>query len=188
MDISVSKNCIALAKDKMEKAVVHLEEELKTFRAGKANPSVFNNVMVDYYGTPTAISKVSSVSTPDPKSIIIQPWEKKMVAPIVKAIMDANLGFTPINNGENVRINIPPLTEERRKELCKETRTSGENAKMSVRTARRDAVEAHKKFKKDGLEEDVCKDAEDEIQKMTDNCVKKIDTIVEAKEKEVMTV
>ena len=114
--------------------------------------------------------------------------EKKMVGPIVKAIMDANLGFTPINNGENVRINIPPLTEERRKDLCKQARGAGENAKMSIRNARREVVEAHKKFKKDGLEEDICKDAEVEIQKHTDTFTKKVDEIVAAKEKEIMTV
>lgn len=188
MDISVSKQCIAEAKAKMEKASAHLDEELKTFRAGKANPAVFNSVMVDYYGTQTPIPQIASVTTPDPKSMVIQPWEKKMVPAITKAIMDANLGFTPINNGENVRINVPPLTEERRKDLCKQARAAGENAKMSVRTARRDAVEAHKKFKKDGLEEDICKDAEEDIQKMTDTFVKRLDELVAAKEKEVMTV
>lgn len=188
MEIQVSKDCIAAGKAKMENAIAHLEEELKNFRAGKANPSILNNVMVDYYGTPTAIPKIASVSVPDTKSMIIQPWEKKMVPTIVKAIMDANLGFTPINNGENVRINIPPLTEERRKDLCKQARAAGENAKLSVRNARRDVVEAHKKFKKDGLQEDVCKDAEDEIQKHTDTFSKKIDELVGAKEKEIMTV
>lgn len=188
MEIKVSKDNIAQGVAKMENAIAHLEEDLKTYRAGKANPSVLNNVMVDYYGSPTAIPKVASITTPDPKSMIVQPWEKKMVGPIVKAIMDANLGFTPINNGENVRINIPPLTEERRKELCKQARGAGENAKMSIRNARREVVEAHKKFKKDGLEEDICKDAEDEIQKHTDTFTKKVDEIVAAKEKEIMTV
>ena len=188
MEIKVSKDNIAQGVEKMQNAISHLEEDLKTFRAGKANPSVLNNVMVDYYGTPTAVPKVASITTPDPKSMVVQPWEKKMVGPIGKAIMDANLGFTPINNGENVRINIPPLTEERRKDLCKQARAAGENAKMSIRNARRDVVEAHKKFKKDGLEEDVCKDAEVEIQKHTDTFTKKVDEIVAAKEKEIMTV
>ncbi|MBO4691459.1 MAG: ribosome recycling factor [Bacteroidales bacterium] len=188
MEIKDSKENIAQGVSKMENAIEHLEEELKTFRAGKANPAVLNSVMVDYYGSPTPVPKVASVSVPDPKSMIVQPWEKKMVAAIVKAIMDANLGFTPINNGENIRINIPPLTEERRKELCKQARAAGESAKMSIRNARRDVVEAHKKFKKDGLEEDVCKDAEVEIQKKTDSFVKKVDELVAAKEKEIMTV
>ena len=162
MEIQVSKDNIAQGVAKMENAIAHLEEELKTFRAGKANPAVLNNVMVDYYGTPTAVPKVASITTPDTKSMIVQPWEKKMVGPIVKAIMDANLGFTPINNGEN--------------------------AKMSIRNARREVVEAHKKFKKDGLEEDICKDAEVDIQKHTDTFVKKVDEVVAAKEKEIMTV
>lgn len=188
MEISVSKENIAQGVEKMENAILHLEEELKNFRAGKANPAILNSVMVDYYGTPTPIPKIASVSTPDTKSMIVQPWEKKMAPIITKAIMDANLGFTPINNGENVRINIPPLTEERRKELCKQARSVGENAKMSIRNARRDVVEAHKKFKKDGLGEDVCKDAEAEIQKHTESYTKKVDEMVSAKEKEIMTV
>lgn len=188
MEISVSKTNIAEGKEMMEFALMHLESELKNFRAGKANPAILNNVMVDYYGTPTAVPKVASVTVPDPKSMIVQPWEKKMVAPITKAIQDANLGFTPVNMGENVRINIPPLTEERRKELCKQARAAGENAKMSIRNARRDVIEAHKKFKKDGLGEDICKDAENEIQKHTDAFVKKVDEMVAAKEKDIMTV
>ena len=183
-----AKEILSIAEGKMQDAVDFLEEDLKSYRLGKATPAIFNNVMVDYYGTPTAVPKVASITTPDPKSMVVQPWEKKMVGPIVKAIMDANLGFTPINNGENVRINIPPLTEERRKDLCKQARAAGENAKMSIRNARRDVVEAHKKFKKDGLEEDVCKDAEVEIQKHTDTFTKKVDEIVAAKEKEIMTV
>lgn len=188
MDISLSKTAIATGREKMENAVNHLDDELKTFRAGKANPAVFNGVMVDYYGSATPIPNVASITTPDVKSMVIQPWEKKMIPAIVKAIMDANLGFTPINNGENVRINIPPLTEERRKELCRQARTAGENAKMSIRNARRDVVEAHKKFKKDGLEEDVCKDAEAEIQKHTDSFVKRVEEMVASKEREIMTV
>ena len=188
MEIQVSTDCIAQGKVKMEGAIAHLEEELKNFRAGKANPSIFNSVMVDYYGTQTPIPNCASVTVPDSKSMVIQPWDKKLVPVMVKAIMDANLGFTPINNGENIRINIPPLTEERRKELCKQARAAGEGAKLSIRNARRDVVEAHKKFKKDGLQEDVCKDAEVEIQKHTDTFSKKVDELVAAKEKEIMTV
>ena len=122
MEIQVSKDNIAQGVAKMENAIAHLEEELKTFRAGKANPAVLNNVMVDYYGTPTAVPKVASITTPDTKSMIVQPWEKKMVGPIVKAIMDANLGFTPSNNGEVIRCVVPALTEERRRELIKKAK------------------------------------------------------------------
>ncbi len=188
MDISVSKDCIAQAKEKMSKAIAHLEEELRNFRAGKANPSVFNSVVVDYYGSPTPIPQVASVTTPDAKTILIQPWEKKLIAAIEKAIMDANLGFTPQNNGEQIRINIPALTEERRKELVKQAKAEGENAKVSIRNARRDVVDAHKKYQKDGLPEDVCKDAETTIQKETDAFNKKVEEIIAAKEKEIMTV
>ena len=182
------KETLNKCEERMKKRVDHLEIEFKGIRAGRANPNVLDKLTVDYYGTPTAVPKVASITTPDTKSMIVQPWEKKMVGPIVKAIMDANLGFTPINNGENVRINIPPLTEERRKDLCKQARGAGENAKMSIRNARREVVEAHKKFKKDGLEEDICKDAEVEIQRHTDSFTKKVDEIVAAKEKEIMTV
>jgi ribosome recycling factor len=188
MDISVSKDCIAQAKDKMVKALAHLEEELRNFRAGKANPAVFHAVAVDYYGTPTPLPQVASITTPDAKTILIQPWEKKLIPVIEKAILDANLGFTPANNGEQIRINVPPLTEERRKELVKQARAEGENAKISIRNARRDVVDAHKKFQKDGLPEDVCKDAEATIQKETDAFNKKVDETIAAKEKEVMTV
>lgn len=188
MDLSVSQQCIAQAKEKMNKAIAHLEDELKNFRAGKANPAIFNSVMIDYYGVATPIPNASSINTPDAKTIIIQPWDKKMIPVIEKAIFDANLGLTPINNGENIRINIPPLTEERRKDLVKKAKNEGENAKVSIRTARRDAVDAHKKFQKDGLPEDICKDAEVQIQKETDTANKMVDEIIAAKEKEIMTV
>ena len=188
MDISVSKECIAQAKEKMNKALAHLDDELRNFRAGKANPAVFNAVMVDYYGSPTPVPQVASVTTPDAKTILIQPWEKKLIAAIEKAIMDANLGFTPQNNGEQIRINIPALTEDRRKELVKQAKAAGETAKVSIRNARRDVVDAHKKFQKDGLPEDVCKDAEAAIQKETDAFNKKVDEAIAAKEKEIMTV
>lgn len=188
MDIKVSKDCIAQAKEKMNKALLHLEEELKSFRAGKANPAVFNSVMVDYYGSPTPIPQVASITTPDAKTITIQPWEKKLISAIEKAIMDANLGFTPANNGESIRINVPALTEERRKDLVKQARAEGEIAKVSIRNARRDAVDAHKKYQKEGLPEDVCKDAETVIQKETDTFNKKVDEMIASKEKEIMTV
>jgi ribosome recycling factor len=145
MDISKQKEVIDVAKDKMHKALLHLEEELKSYRAGKANPAVFNNIMVDYYGNPTPIPQVASVTTPDAKTMLIQPWDKKMIPMIEKAIMVANIGFTPSNNGEHVRINVPPLTEDRRKDLVKRVKAEGENAKISVRNARRDGVELLKK-------------------------------------------
>ena len=186
--ITKAKEILSGAKDKMNGAVHHLDEELKTYRAGKANPLVFNSVMVDYYGSATPLPQVASINTPDAKTILIQPWEKKLIPTIEKAIMDANLGFTPANNGEQIRINIPALTGERRKELVKQAKTEGETAKVSVRNARRDVIDAHKKFQKEGLPEDVCKDAEATIQKETDAFNKKIDEIISAKEKEIMTV
>lgn len=188
MDINKQKEVIATAREKMHKAILFLEEELKTYRAGKANPAVFNNVIVDYYGSPTPIPQVASITTPDAKTMIIQPWDKKMIPAIEKAIMAANIGFTPQNNGENIRINVPPLTEERRKELVKRSRTEGENAKISVRNARRDGVELLKKYQKEGLPEDIVKDGETTLQKETDNFNKKIDEILTTKEREIMTV
>ena len=188
MDISKQKEVITAAKDKMSKAIFHLEEELKTYRAGKANPAVFHNIMVDYYGNPTPIPQVASITTPDAKTMLIQPWDKKMIPAIEKAIMVANLGFTPQNNGEHVRINVPPLTEERRKDLVKKVKQEGENAKISIRNARRDGVDLLKKYQKDGLPEDLVKDGEAVLQKDTDNFNKKVDEILALKEKEIMTV
>ncbi len=188
MDISKQKEVIEAAREKMQKALLHLEEELKTYRAGKANPAVFNNVMVDYYGSPTPVPQVASITTPDAKTMLIQPWDKKMIPMIEKAIMVANIGFTPSNNGEHVRINVPPLTEERRKDLVKRVKVEGENAKISVRNARRDGVELLKKYQKEGLPEDVAKDGEATIQKETDSFNKKIDEILAVKEMEILTV
>ncbi len=188
MDISKQKEVLTSAKEKMQKAMLHLEEELKTYRAGKANPSVFNSLMVDYFGNPTPIPQVASITTPDAKTMLIQPWDKKMIPVIEKAIMVANIGFTPQNNGEHIRINVPPLTEERRKDLVKKIKTEGETAKISVRNARRDGVELLKKYQKDGLPEDVAKDGEDALQKETDSYNKKIEEVLTIKEKEIMTV
>ena len=176
------------AKEKMQSAVTYLEEDLKTYRAGKANPAVFNNVMVNYYGTMTPVPQVASIGTPDAKTMLIQPWDRSLLHIIEKAIMDANLGFTPQNNGEMIRINVPALTEERRKELVKKARTAGENAKVGVRNARRDAIETLKKLQKEGLPEDAEKDFETEVQKLTDNFSKKVEEILAAKEKDMMTV
>ncbi|MDR2449068.1 MAG: ribosome recycling factor [Prevotellaceae bacterium] len=188
MDISKAKEVQDTTKGKMQKALEHLEAAMLTVRAGKANPAIFNAVMVDYYGAPTPLPQVSSITSPDAKTLFIQPWDKNMIAPIEKAIMAANLGFTPQNNGEHVRINVPPLTEERRKELVKQVRAEGETARISIRNARRDGVDLVKKYQKDGLPEDVAKDTEGEIQKLTDQFNKKADEVLERKEKEIMTV
>lgn len=186
--ITKAKEILEGAKDKMTSAVHHLEEDLKTYRAGKANPMVFNNVMVDYYGSPTPVPQVASVTTPDAKTLVLQPWEKKMIPLIEKAILDANIGLTPSNNGESIRCTVPPLTEDRRKELIKKAKAAGENAKVSVRNARRDAIEHLKKANKDGMPEDMQKDYEQKVQKETDAFAKKVDDLVAAKEKEILTV
>lgn len=176
------------AKEQMQSALTHLENELAKIRAGKANPKILNDVLVDYYGTPTPLSQVANISVPDPRTIVVQPWEKTMLSPIQKAIMNANLGFNPDSNGEIVRINVPALNEERRKDLVKQSRTVGETAKVSIRNARRDAIDEFKKMVKDGLPEDVAKDAEAEVQKMTDSYNKKIEDILAIKEKDIMTI
>ena len=158
---------VTAADKKMKEAVNFLEEDLKTYRVGKANPSILNNVVVDYYGSATPVPQVASVTAPDAKTILIQPWEKSMIQKIEKAIMDANIGLTPQNNGEQIRCNIPPLTEERRKELIKKARTAGENSKVVVRNARRDAVDLLKKAQKnDGLPEDAQKEARTRCRKL----------------------
>jgi len=186
--IDNSKEIIASASKKMKDAVNYLEEELKTYRAGKANPAVFNSVMINYYGSETPLPQAASITTPDAKTMLIQPWDKSLIKAMEKAIMDANLGFTPQNNGETIRINVPPLTEERRKELVKKARAAGETCKVSVRNARREAFDLLKKAIKDGLPEDVEKDTETDIQKDVDSVIKQIDTILGDKEKEIMTV
>ncbi len=186
--IDNSKDIIASASKKMKDAVRFLEEDLKTYRAGKANPAVFNSVTINYYGTDTPIPNAASITVPDAKTMLIQPWDRSLIKAIEKAIIDANLGFTPQNNGETIRINIPPITEERRKELVKKARTAGETCKVSVRNARRDAMETLKKAIKDGMPEDVEKDAEAAVQKEVDAISKQIDVILANKEKEIMTV
>jgi ribosome recycling factor len=176
------------AVEKMEKALKHLSAELVKLRAGKANPSMLDGILVNYYGTPTPLQQVASVNTPDARSIVIQPWEKKVIGAIEKAIFAANIGLTPSNNGEAVRLTIPPLTEDRRKGLVKQVKGEGENAKISIRNARRDAIEEFKKLGKNGLPEDVEKDAEEDIQRLTDKYYKKVDEILARKEAEIMTV
>ncbi len=174
------------AKEAMDNAIKHLEKQLVNIRAGKASPSMLGSVMVDYYGSQTPLSQVANVNTPDGRTITVQPWEKSMLQEIERGIAYANLGFNPMNNGETIIINVPPLTEERRRNLAKQAKSEAEDAKISVRTARKDAMNDVKK--NDDISEDLKKNAEIDIQQMTDNYVKKIDDVFENKEKEIMTV
>ncbi len=171
--------------ESMGSAIEHLETELLKIRAGKANPVMLSSVMVDYYGTPTPLSQVANVSTPDARTLSIQPWEKPLVPEIEKAIMNANLGFNPMNNGESVIISVPPLTEERRKELAKLAKAETETAKVSIRNARKDA---NNEIKKSEVSEDEQKNCEIDVQKHTDIYIKKTDEIYVRKEKEILTV
>jgi ribosome recycling factor len=182
------KNILDQLQDQMNKAIAHLESELQKVRAGKASPSMLDGLYVDYYGTPTPLNQVASVNTPDARTLVVQPWEKTMIKPIEKSIIDANLGFAPQNDGSMIRISIPPQTEERRKELVKKAKAEGEHAKVGIRTFRKDANDNVKKAQKNGLPEDMAKDAEDKIQKIVDSYVVKIDKQLEVKEKEIMTV
>ena len=177
-----------MTKERMEKTLEHLDSELMRIRAGKANVHILDGVMVDYYGTPTPLNQVSNISTPDAKTIMIQPWEKSMIDPLEKALMVSNVGITPSNNGEVIRLIIPQLTEERRRNLVKQVKNEGENARVSVRNARREANEEYKNMQKDGLSEDETKGAEDNIQKLTDEFNEKVEKIVEAKEEDIMTI
>jgi ribosome recycling factor len=174
--------------EKMQAAIRHLEKELVHIRAGKASPAMLEGLHVEYYGSLTPLNQVSNISTPDARTIAIQPWEKNLIPVIEKAILAANLGFNPDNNGEIIRINIPALTEERRRQLVKQAGQEGEAAKVSIRLARKDANENLKKLLKEGLSEDIEKDGEIEVQKLTDDFVKKVDALVEAKEKDIMTI
>jgi ribosome recycling factor len=176
------------AKESMESAVSHLENELQKIRAGKANPAILNDVLVDYYGSKTPLNQVANINTQDARTLIVQPYEKSMLTPIEKGIQLANLGLNPQNDGILIRIAIPPLTEERRKDLVKKAKAEGENAKVGLRSARKDANEDIKKLQKDGLAEDEAKTAEEKIQKITDEYGAKIDKHLEVKEKEIMTV
>lgn len=175
-------------KESMEKALEHLVNELSKLRAGKAAPQMLDGIYVDYYGTHTPLNQLATINTPDPKTITIQPWEKSMIQPIEKAIMGANIGLNPQNDGNVIHVNIPPLTEERRKELVKFTKHEGEQTKVSVRNIRKDANEQVKKLQKDGLPEDEAKRAEDKIQEYTNDYIKKIENLLDVKEKEIMTV
>ena len=183
-----TKTILNDATVRMQKAVDFLEETLSNIRAGKASVNVLNGVFVDYYGSQTPVSGVASVTVPDAKTILIQPWDKNMIRPIEKAIIDSNIGLTPSNNGESIRLSMPPLTEERRKELVKQSKAEAENARISLRNARRDAVEAFKKAVKEGMPEDEGKDGETQAQKLLEKFNKAIDAAFEKKEKEIMTV
>ena len=183
-----TKQILDAATGYMQKGIAHFEEELLNVRAGKASTNVLNGVMVDYFGSQVPVSGAASVTVPDAKTILIQPWDKNMIRTIEKAILDANIGLTPSNNGESIRLSIPPLTEERRKDLVKQVRAYAETARISLRNARRDAVDAFKKAQKDGMAEDEAKDGEAQAQKILDKFSKKLDEVLVAKEKEIMTV
>ncbi|MFP4844227.1 ribosome recycling factor [Winogradskyella sp. PE311] len=179
------KFIIDTAKEAMDAALKHLEKQLINIRAGKASPAMLGSVMVDYYGSQTPLSQVANVNTPDGRTISVQPWEKSMLQEIERGIMHANLGFNPMNNGETIIINVPPLTEERRKDLAKQAKAETEDAKVGVRNARKEAMND---IKKSDVSEDLQGNAEIDIQSLTDSYVKKIDEILDVKEKEIMTV
>lgn len=172
-------------KESMEHSIEHLIKELRTIRAGKATPAMLSTVMVEYYGSQTPLHQVANVNTPDARTISIQPWEKQMLQEIEKAIMIANLGFNPMNNGESIIINVPPLTEERRRDLAKQAKAEAEHAKVGIRNARKDA---NNEVKKTDVSEDMKSNAEVDIQEMTDSYVKKVDELFAVKEHEIMTV
>ena len=181
-------NITAHALDGMNKAITHLESELTKVRAGKATPGLVDGIVVDYYGNPTPINQVGNISVADARTLNIQPWEKNMLQPIERAIIAANIGITPQNDGHTIRLFMPPLTEERRKDLVKRSHGEGEHSKVSIRNIRRDAMEHIKKLQKNGLSEDVCKDAEKNVQDLTDKYISLVDKHLAAKEKEIMTV
>jgi ribosome recycling factor len=172
----------------MNKAIQHLESELSKIRAGKASPAMLDGIMAEYYGNPTPLSQVANIVVMDARTISIQPWEKTMLQPIERSIMAANIGITPQNDGTNIRLFLPPMTEERRRELVKKCNAEGEQAKVSIRNIRRDSIEQVKKLQKEGISEDACKDAEASIQEETDRHTGLVDKLLNAKEKEIMSV
>ncbi len=172
----------------MDKCISHTESDFAKIRAGKAMPAMLDSVVVDYYGAPTPLAQAANVTTPDARTLIVQPWDKSLISAIEKAITDANLGFNPQNDGAVVRIAVPPLTEERRKALVKNVKNDAEQAKVTIRNIRKDSNERLKKAQKDGMPEDVVKDGETKVQNITDQYIKKIDELMAAKEKEIMTV
>ena len=183
------KEIIKTVEEKMHKTVAIVVKDLSTLRAGRANPQILDKITVDYYGTPTALNQVGNISSPEPRMLVIAPWEPKMIGPIEKAILKSDLGINPSNDGKVVRIMIPELNEERRKELCKQVKKMTEEGKVAVRNTRRDAMDAVKKLKKDSqITEDEQKTAETELQKVTDAKIKEIDKISADKEKEIMSI
>jgi ribosome recycling factor len=180
--------CLEEARESMEQAIAHLEREFHKIRAGKASPDMLDGIKIEYYGTTSPLNQVANISTPDPKQIIVQPWDKSLLDTIDKAILAANLGFNPMNNGEVLRIIVPALTEERRRDLVKQAKAGGEQTKISIRNIRRTANEQAKKLKNDGTPEDDIKKLEDEIQELTNDFVSKVDALLDAKEKDIMTV
>ncbi|HZH63316.1 MAG TPA: ribosome recycling factor [Flavisolibacter sp.] len=184
-DVSLT---IQLAEDSMKKAISHLETELVKIRAGKANPQMLDGIVVDYYGSPMPINQVGNISVMDARTLTIQPWEKNMLQPIERAIINSNIGLNPQNDGIIIRLFLPPLTEERRKELVKRCLAEGEQSKVAIRSIRRDAIESIKKGQKDGLSEDAAKDAEAEVQELTNRFIAHVDKHLTSKEKEIMVV
>ncbi|MEQ8359334.1 MAG: ribosome recycling factor [Cytophagales bacterium] len=179
---------LELTEESMDKAVAHTKSELAKIRAGKANPSILEGVMVEYYGAMTPLNQLASVNTPDARSFLIKPFEKSILADVEKAIINSNLGLNPQNDGENIRINLPPLTEDRRIQLVKQAKSDCEQGKISIRTVRKDMNDELKKLQKDGAPEDLVKDAEGEVQKITDKHSEKLDEIFKVKEEEIMTI
>lgn len=175
-------------EEQMEKAIQHLDKELHKLRTGKATPQMLEGIRINYYGAMTPIEQTANINTPDPRQIIVQPWDKSILSDIEKAILAANLGLNPKNEGEVLRIMVPPLTEERRKDLVKKAKSEGENAKVSIRNIRRTSNEMAKSLEKDGISEDEVKRLQDEVQKLTDKYIEDIDKIVSLKEKDIMTV
>jgi len=175
-------------EEKMMNSISHLESKLAKIRAGKASPGMLEGISVDYYGANTPLHQIANVNTPDPKSILVQPWEKNMLEPIEKAILAANIGLTPVNNGEVIHINVPPLTEERRILLVKNAKSEGEDTKVGIRNARKWANDEFKNMLKEGLSEDGEKDATNEVQKLTDDYCQKIDDLISRKEKDILTI
>ena len=179
---------IETATESMNGSIAHLEKEFLNIRAGKASPQMLGGVYVDYYGSQTPLSQIANINVPDARTITVTAWEKNMMQPIEKAIQNANLGLNPMNNGENIIINVPALTEERRKDLVKQAKSEAEDAKIGVRNARKDANSDIKKQEKDGTSEDICKDAESQVQKLTDTYIKTIHELLVVKEAEIMKV
>lgn len=184
-DVSLT---IELAEDSMKKAIAHLEVELAKIRAGKANPQILDGIMVDYYGAPTPLAQVGNISVLDARTLTIQPWERNMLQPIERAIINSNIGINPQNDGNFIRLFLPPLTEERRRELVKRCQAEGEHSKVAIRNIRRDAIENIKKLQKNGLSEDAAKDAEADIQEVTNKFIAQVDKHLVTKEKEIMAV